>query len=103
MTLTALLILESSILSTGNANFVSLAKCSLNKSGQYAVFFSFLFLFFSLTTAYLAKGGELTSEILQPHLPFAMPVWMGSVLLALLSGLLIVSGPFFSTIRTVFL
>ena len=70
MTITALLILENTNRCSENANFTSLAKSSLNKTGQFAVFFSFLFLFYSLTTAYLAKGGELTHALLESLLPF---------------------------------
>ena len=93
MTLTALLILETALQSTRTANFTTLARSSLNKVGQSAVFFSFLFLFYSLTTAYLAKGGELTHRILESFLPFSLPVWSGAVFLALLSGSFIILGP----------
>lgn len=90
MSTTALLILESSLLFPEKMNFVSLSKKTLNKAGQSAVFLSFLFLFYSLMTAYLAKGGELIHSLyLSP-----LPEWSGAALLAAASGALIFLGPF---------
>ncbi|HSX26297.1 MAG TPA: aromatic amino acid transport family protein [Chlamydiales bacterium] len=94
MTTTALLLLESSLLFTGKKNFISLSKNSLNKVGQSAVFLSFMFLFYSLTTAYLAKGGELVNKLLQDHSTHTIPTPTGAIFLALLSGALIFMGPY---------
>ncbi len=94
MTITALLFLESSLFFSDNKNFTSLAKKTLNKTGQFAVFFSFIFLFYSLTTAYLAKGGELVSLFYEKYTSVPIPNCSGSVLLALVSGTLIFLGPF---------
>ncbi|MCH9612749.1 MAG: Tyrosine-specific transport protein [Chlamydiia bacterium] len=93
MTLTALLILESSLL-IEEASFISLAKQFLNQWGRMAVLLSFLFLFYSLTTAYLAKGGELTHAALQSRFATPFPQWSGALTLATLSGAVIFFGPF---------
>lgn len=94
MSTTALLILESCLIFSGNKNFISLSRVSLNKTGQAAVFLSFLFLFYSVITAYLAKGGELTTSLLQAQTQIALPLSTGAILLAILSGSLIFFGPF---------
>jgi tyrosine-specific transport protein len=94
MSTTALLILESSLLFSEKKNFISLSQKTLNRAGQIAVFFSFMFLFYSLTTAYLAKGGELVYHLCQDHVPFALPDWSGALFLAVSSGALIFLGPF---------
>lgn len=94
MSTTALLILESCLVFSGNKNFISLAKNSLNKVGQAAVFLSFLFLFYSVITAYLAKGGELTNHLLETWLNVPLHSSTGAILLAIFSGALIFFGPF---------
>lgn len=93
MTITALLLLEVSCLSSDNANFITLSNRTLNKAGKYAISLSFIFLFYSLTTAYLSKGGELIDQILSDVLKMPFPHWTGAVFLAFLSGMLIFMGP----------
>ena len=94
MSTTALLILESSVLLSGKKNFISLSKETLNKTGQVAVFLSFIYLFYSLTTAYLAKGGELVLALCQNHMALSVPEWSGAAFLAVISMALIFLGPF---------
>lgn len=92
MTVTALLLLETTILCAGDANFIALSNRTLNSAGRVAVILSFAFLFYSLTTAYLAKGGELTHTILVQMLHRELPSWAGAVFLATVSGILIFMG-----------
>lgn len=92
MTITALLILETATLCDKDANFIAISNKTLNQYGKWAIIGSFAFLFYSLTTAYLAKGGELVHSLLIQSSGFALPMWSGAVFLALLSGLLIFRG-----------
>lgn len=94
MSTTALLLLETCLAQSQSKNLISLAKSSLNKFGQTTVLLSFLFLFYSIMTAYIAKGGELTHALLQQASPLSVAPVFGPILLALVSGLTIFFGPF---------
>ena len=94
MSTTALLLLETCLACRQSKNLISMAKTSLNRFGQIAVLLSFLFLFYSIMTAYIAKGGELTHAILQQGSPVPLPPVLGPLLLALMSGMIIFFGPF---------
>jgi len=92
MTITALLLLETAHLCSNHANFITLSNKTLNKAGKTAIILSFTFLFYSLTTAYLAKGGELTHAILVQATQLDLPAWSGAGFLAFMTGLLIFRG-----------
>lgn len=92
MTVTAMLLLETANMCKHEANFITLANKTLNKYGKLAIVLSFVFLFYSLTTAYLAKGGELTTGIFEQMLMTTLPKEFGAVFLAALTGVLIFMG-----------
>lgn len=78
MSVTALLILEA-CWAGGGSNYLSLARGTLNRAGQGVTFGAFVFLFYALMTAYLAKGGEITEALT------GLPKGMGGAVLAMMS------------------
>lgn len=76
MSVTALLILETSLTLGGEQNVFSMARATLSRMGQAVALASFLFLFYALMTAYLAKGGEIAEGLV------GLPQGMGGLVLA---------------------
>lgn len=63
MTATGLLFAELSLWLKGQANILSMAKCTLGKGGLVITWVLYLFLFYSLTIAYMVGGGNLLVEL----------------------------------------
>lgn len=63
MTATGLLFAELSCWLKGQANILSMAKRTLGKGGLVATWVLYLFLFYSLTIAYMVGGGNLLIEL----------------------------------------
>lgn len=63
MTATGLLFAELSCWLKGQANILSMAKRTLGKGGLMATWVLYLFLFYSLTIAYMVGGGNLLVEL----------------------------------------
>ncbi len=63
MASTALLFLEVSLWIKGESNIISMAQKTLGKSGQVFAWCLYLFLFYSLTLAYVSGCGSLVAQI----------------------------------------
>lgn len=86
MTYSAFLFLEVNLSLKGDVNLISMAKATLGKPGQIFAFIMYIFLFYSVSTAYLAGSGSIINDFLQSifHTPF--PRWTGIVLSLALFG-----------------
>ncbi len=63
MTMTGLLFAELSLWLKSDANILSMAKKTLGKPGLFITWILYLFLFYSLTIAYMVGGGNLLTEL----------------------------------------
>lgn len=72
MAATGLLILEACLWMDGDTNLVSMAEKTLGLPGKIAAWALYLFLFYTLTIAYVSAGGGLVSDLLGN----AVPTWM---------------------------
>lgn len=77
MSATGLLLLELCLRMPEGVNLISLSEHFLGKAGKAAAWVIYLFLFYSLSVAYISGGGELLA------LP-SMPPWFGALLFACL-------------------
>lgn len=75
MTATGLLIVEVFLWSKKEINLVSMAQMTLGKAGKISAWILYIFLFYSLTTAYVAGGGGLVNDLYE-----GLPTWVGPVL-----------------------
>ncbi len=80
MMCTGLLLLEAALWMDEETNLVSMATRTLGKPGKVAAWILYLFLFYSLTLAYMVGGGNLILNFL--HLSW--PAWSGPLLFTLL-------------------
>lgn len=77
---TGLLLLEAALWTEGETNLVSMASLTLGKPGKIAAWCLYIFLFYTLTLAYMVGGGNLLLNIL----PFSWPDWAGPLLFTLI-------------------
>ncbi len=77
---TALFIVEVTVWAGNESNFITMAQRSLGRLGKWACWILYPFLFYSLTVAYIAGGGDLLTDAVGN----TVPEWMGSVVLVLL-------------------
>ncbi|MDP1835551.1 MAG: aromatic amino acid transport family protein [Chlamydiales bacterium] len=75
MTYTAFLVLEVNLWFEGNANMITMAKKTLGPVGRYLAWASYLFLLYSLMTAYIAVSGSLFMEFAEVVLGMHLPAW----------------------------
>lgn len=64
MTLGALFILEVSLSCSADSNLITIAKKHLGPVGSAITWLTYLLLFYSLLSAYIAAGGQITENIL---------------------------------------
>src|SRR5271155_679249 len=73
MTFTAFLMLETNLWMEEHTNLITMAKRTLGRGGQILSWIIYLFLLYTLTTAYLAGGGPIFLETFEAltgwHLP----------------------------------
>lgn len=92
MTYTALLILEVNLSLESNCNLISMAKRTLGRTGEWVGWVTYLFLLYSLTTAYLAGGGPIIVDFVRSLSGFIMPSWSGSIPLFVIFGYFVYKG-----------
>ena len=80
MTATALLFVEIFLWSKEEVNIVSMAKMTLGTPGKIVAWILYLFLFYSLTIAYISGGGGLVDDLLKSIAHFDYPKWLGVLL-----------------------
>ena len=84
---TGLLFVEIGLWLPRSANIVSMAKEILGSFGKWIAWGLYLFLFYSLTIAYIAEGGRLVAK----SLPF-LPSYLGGGLFVVLFGFVVCLG-----------
>jgi tyrosine-specific transport protein len=91
MTLGALFVLEVNLYLPSGNNMVSMASATLGKFGLLATWLSYLFLLYTLLSAYISGGADVLGGLLQHIHIFARP-WQLTALFTLTFGLVVYGG-----------
>lgn len=91
MTYTALLMLEANLWMK-EGNLISMAKLTLGRGGQVLSWLIYLFLLYSLTTAYIAGSAPIVIDVIQSLTGFVIPEWAGSIPLLIIFGYFVYKG-----------
>jgi tyrosine-specific transport protein len=92
MTFTAFLMLEANLWMEEHTNLMTMARQTLGRSGQFLSWIIYLFLLYTLTTAYLAGGGPIFLEAFETVTGWQTPAWMSPFPLLLLFGFFVYQG-----------
>lgn len=92
MTFTALLMLEVNLWMEEHTNLITMAKRTLGRGGKIASWVIYLFLLYTLTTAYLAGGGPIFLEAFESMTGWKPPVWMTPFPLLIIFGFFVYQG-----------
>lgn len=92
MTYTALLMLEVNLSMKDNINLISMVKQTLGKTGELFSWFIYLFLLYTLTTAYIAGSGPIVIDMIFAFTGITFPIWSGSIPLLLIFGFFVYRG-----------
>lgn len=92
MLFTAFLMLEVNLWMEEHTNLITMSKKTLGRTGQVVSWLIYLFLLYSLTTAYLAGGGPIFIEAIEAITGWAPPSWMHSLPLLVLFGFFVYQG-----------
>jgi tyrosine-specific transport protein len=92
MTFTAFLMLEVNLWMEEHTNLITMAKRTLGRSGQVISWFIYLFLLYTLTTAYLAGGGPIFIEAIETMTGWQLPSWTNPFPLLVLFGFFVYQG-----------
>lgn len=91
MTLGALFVLEVNLYLPPGKNMISMAAATLGKPGLLVAWLSYLFLLYSLLSAYIAGGADVFGGILQ-LINFRPSAWQLSLIFTLAFGLIVYGG-----------
>lgn len=86
MTSTSFLLLEANLCLGHNLSLISIAEKTLGKVGKILCWILFIFLFYSLSIAYISASGLILETIVADVFDFALPAWCGSLIFTLLFG-----------------
>lgn len=92
MTFTAFLTLEVNLWMGSENNLTSMAKLTLGSTGQVLSWFIYLFLLYSLTTAYVAGGGPIVVDAIVGVSGIRLPDWAGTIPLLAIFGYFVYKG-----------
>lgn len=92
MTFTAFLLLEVNLWVGEGNNLISMASRTLGKWGQAISWLLYLFLLYSLTTAYIAGAGPIVIDGVEALTGIELPEWAGSVPLLVIFGFFVYKG-----------
>jgi tyrosine-specific transport protein len=92
MTFTAFLMLEVTLWMGKSTNLISMAKNTLGKGGEVVSWITYLFLLYSLTTAYFAGSGPIVTDFIYAVTGISVPFWVGSAPLLLIFGFFVYRG-----------
>lgn len=92
MTFTAFLMLEANLWMEEHTNLITMAKKTLGRGGQVLSWLIYLFLLYTLTTAYLAGGGPILIEALESITGWHFPAWTHPLPLLILFGFFVYQG-----------
>ena len=84
MTATGLLLVEVLLWSKKEVNIVSMAQMTLGVPGKIVAWILYLFLFYSLTVAYISGGGALVDDIFEAFGKHDIPLWSGPLIFVLI-------------------
>lgn len=91
MTACTFLFLEANLWLPPNTNFISMAGATLGRGGQVIAWVSYLVLFYSIISAYIAGGGDLLHYLLTSG-GITISLSAASVLFTVLFGLIVYGG-----------
>ncbi len=92
MTATGLLLLEANLTLGHSLSLISIAEKTLGKPGKFLCWLLFIFLFYSLSIAYIAASGLILQTILADLFNIFFPAWIGSLCFTLIFGIVIYIG-----------
>lgn len=92
MTFTAFLLLEANLWMAPHTNLISMARKTLGPWGAGLSWITYLFLLYSLTTAYLAGSGPIVIDFIKSFTGYTIPFWAGSIPLLLIFGFFVYKG-----------
>lgn len=84
---TGLIFVELCLSLEGEPNIISMAKSTLGSAGKIIAWVVYLFLFYCLTVAYVAGGGELVTEVFD-----GLPGYAGVLIFTLVFGVFVYLG-----------
>jgi tyrosine-specific transport protein len=91
MTFGAFFILEANLYLPRGKHMVSMAKATLGSCGLLTAWISYLFLLYTLLSAYISGGSDVLSSVLQ-KLGLPLNEWQASTLFTLFFGLIVYGG-----------
>jgi tyrosine-specific transport protein len=92
MTSTSFLLLEANLSIGHNLSLISIAEKTLGKAGKILAWILFVFLFYSLSIAYIAASGSILQSIVADLFGIEFPAWNGSLLFTLVFGVVLFIG-----------
>jgi tyrosine-specific transport protein len=92
MTSTSFLLLEANIAIGHNLSLISIAEKTLGPGGKILCWLLFVFLFYSLSVAYIAASGLILHSIVADLFEVNLPLWSGSLLFTLVFGIVLYIG-----------
>jgi tyrosine-specific transport protein len=95
MTFTAFLMLEVNLWMGEHTNLITMAKTTLGKGGQMASWVIYLFLLYTLTTAYMAGSGPIFIDVVSNITGWTLPIWAGPLPLLLIFSYFVYKGAHF--------
>lgn len=92
MTVTAFLLLEANLAIGHHLSLISIAERTLGKMGKIFVWVLFLFLFYSLSIAYISASGSILQSVVMDILGVDIPIWIGSLFFTGIFGVVVYVG-----------
>jgi tyrosine-specific transport protein len=92
MTATSLLLLEANLSVGHELSLISIAERTLGKWGRLICWLLFLFLFYSLSIAYIAASGSILEGIIADLFDIKFSSWVGSLLFTVVFGCVLYTG-----------
>lgn len=92
MSFTAFLMLEVNLWMGPHTNLISMAQHTLGRGGKILCWMIYLFLLYTLTTAYLAGGGPILLDIWNILTGFSIPSWLSPFPLLFIFGFFVYQG-----------
>ena len=92
MTTTSLLLLEANLAIGHDLSLISIAEKTLGKTGKILCWLLFVFLFYSLSIAYISASGSILQTIVSDLLGWDLPTVWGSILFTGVFAVVIYTG-----------
>lgn len=91
MTFNALLVLEANLWFPQDSNIISMAKHTLGRFGEVTAWLSYLLLFYSLLSAYISAGADISNDLLAT-LGSDIPIWVDALIFTIIFGSIVYQG-----------